>query len=323
MSYGPPVETVPRRSVLAVPGSNVRMLEKARGIAADEVFLDLEDAVAPAAKQDARGLVVDALRADGWGEQLRVVRVNAWSTEWTHRDVIAVVEGAGDRVDAFLLPKVQSAEEVVATDLLLTQLERALGLPSGGIGLEVQIESARGLVAVDAIAAASPRARALVLGPADLIADLGTRTAVVGEQPAGYESGDAYHYPLMRILVAARAAGLQAIDGPYLRVRDLDGMRRAAGRSAALGYDGVWCVHPDQVPVANELFTPRQEDYDHAELVLAAYAWHTSTAGGQRGAVMLSDEMLDEASRAMAGRVAAQGRAAGLVARESFVPPPR
>jgi citrate lyase subunit beta/citryl-CoA lyase len=314
------VETA-RRSVLAVPGSNARMLEKARGVEADEVFLDLEDAVAPAAKADARQLVVAALRADGWGDQLRVVRVNAWSTEWTHRDVIDVVEGAGGRLHALVLPKVQAPEEVVATDLLLTQLERALGLPVGGIGLEVQIEAARGLVAVDAIAAASPRTRALVLGPADLIADLGTRTSAVGEQPDGYDRGDAYHYALMRILVAARARGLQAIDGPYLRVRDLDGMRRVAGRSAALGYDGVWCVHPDQVPVANEVFTPRQEAYDHAELVLAAYAWHTSLAGGRRGAVLLGEEMLDEASRAMAQRVAAKGRAAGLVSRETFVPP--
>jgi citrate lyase subunit beta / citryl-CoA lyase len=125
----------------------------------------------------------------------------------------------------------------------------------------------------------------------------------------------------MRILVAARATGLQAIDGPYLRIRDLDGMRRVAGRSAALGYDGVWCVHPGQVPVANEVFTPRQEAYDHAELVLEAYAWHTSAAGGRRGAVMLGEEMLDEASRAMARRVAAQGRAAGLVPGETFAPP--
>jgi citrate lyase subunit beta / citryl-CoA lyase len=311
----------PRRSVLAVPGSNPRMLEKARGIAADEVFLDLEDAVAPGAKVESRAQVVEALRADGWGQQLRAVRVNAWSTAWTHADVIAVVEGAGDRLDAVVLPKVVSPEEVVATDLLLSQLERGLGLPVGGIGLELQIENARGLVAVDAIAAASPRTQALVLGPADLIADLGTRTSGPGEQPAGYDVGDAFHYPLLRILVAARAAGAQAIDGPYLRVRDLDGMRRVAARSAALGYDGVWCVHPDQVSVANEVFTPQQEAYDHAELVLAAYAWHTSDAGGRRGAVLLGEEMLDEASRAMALRVAGRGRAAGLVPGRAFTPP--
>ena len=122
----------------------------------------------------------------------------------------------------------------------------------------------------------------------------------------------------MRILVAARAYGRQAIDGPYLKVRDLDGMRRVAGRSAALGYDGVWCVHPDQVPIANEIFTPSQDEYDHAELVLAAYAWHTSEAGGHRGAVMLGDEMLDEASRAMAARVVSRGRAAGLASTQTF-----
>ena len=125
----------------------------------------------------------------------------------------------------------------------------------------------------------------------------------------------------MRILVAARAYGRQAIDGPYLRVRDLEGMRRVAGRSAALGYDGVWCVHPDQVPIANALFTPTQQEYEHAELVLAAYAWHTSEAGGHRGAGMLGEEMLDEASRAMAARVAGRGRAAGLAATQAFTPP--
>jgi citrate lyase subunit beta/citryl-CoA lyase len=297
------------------------MLEKARSIAADEVFLDLEDAVAPAEKVASRARVVAALKADDWGDQLRVVRVNAWSTPWTRDDIAAVVQGAGDRIDAILLPKVQGPEEVAATDTLLTELENSIALTAGGIALEVQVESARGLVKVEATAAASERIAALVLGPADLIADLGTRTQDVGEQPTGYVEGDAYHYPLMRILVAARAYGRLAIDGPYLKVRDLDGMRRVAGRSAALGYDGVWCVHPEQVPIANELFTPSQEEYERAELVLAAYAWHTSEAGGHRGAVMLGEEMLDEASRAMAARVAGRGRAAGLTSTQTFTEP--
>ena len=162
-----------------------------------------------------------------------------------------------------------------ALDLLLTQLETTHGLPVGRIGIEAQIENAAGLTNIDAIAAA-PRVQALVLGPADLMASLNMRTLVVGEQPEGYDVGDAYHHVLMRILVAARTHGINAIDGPYLKVRDVDAFRRVAGRSAALGYDGKWVLHPDQIAAGNEIFSPRQDDYDHAELILEAYEWHTS-----------------------------------------------
>jgi citrate lyase subunit beta/citryl-CoA lyase len=162
----------------------------------------------------------------------------------------------------------------------------------------------------------------LVLGPADLIASLNMRTLEVGEQPEGYTEGDAYHHVLMRILIAARTRGIFAIDGPYLKVRDVDGFRRVAGRSAALGYDGKWVLHPDQIAAGNEIFSPRQEAYDHAELILEAYEWHTSRAGGARGAVMLGDEMIDEASRKMALVIAGKGRAAGMVRKaEPFQPP--
>jgi citrate lyase subunit beta/citryl-CoA lyase len=191
-------------------------------------------------------------------------------------------------------------------------VEQDADLEVGRIGLEVQIESARGLVAIDAIASASPRVEALVFGPADFMASINMRSLVVGEQPPGYDVGDAYHHALMTILVTARAHGLQAIDGPYLQVRDVDGFRRSARRTAALGYDGKWVLHPDQVGVGNEVFTPAQSDYDHAEAILSAYEHATSRAGGLRGAVMLGEEMIDEASRKMALVVAAKGRAAGL-----------
>jgi len=151
-----------------------------------------------------------------------------------------------------------------------------------------------------------------VFGPADFMASLNMRSLVVGEQPPGYDVGDAYHYALMRILVTARAHGLQAIDGPYLQVRDVDGFRRAAHRSAALGYDGKWVLHPDQIAAGNDVFAPSQDDYDRAEAILDAYEHSTSPAGGRRGAVMHGDEMIDEASRKMALVVAAKGRAAGL-----------
>ncbi|NKY45964.1 HpcH/HpaI aldolase/citrate lyase family protein [Nocardia cerradoensis] len=310
-----------RRSVLAVPGSNLRMIDKAKGLPADEIFLDLEDAVAPPAKAAARANIVAALNSPGWGKQIRVVRVNDWTTEWTYADVISVVEGAGRDLDAILLPKVLDGAQVRALDLLLTQLEKANGLEVGRIGIEPQIENAQGLRNIDEIATASPRVQTLVFGPADFMASINMRTLVVGEQPEGYEPGDAYHHILMTILLAARAHGLQAIDGPYLQIRDLDGFRRAASRTAALGFDGKWVLHPTQVEACNEIFSPRQADYDRAEEILDAYAYHTSTAGGARGAVMLGDEMIDEASAKMAQVVAEKGRAAAMTRTTSFVPP--
>ncbi len=311
----------PRRSCLAVPGSNPRFLEKAKGLAADQVFLDLEDAVAPLAKPDARKNVVAALTEGGWGDKLRVVRVNDWTTQWTYRDVIEVVEGAGADLDAIMLPKVQSAAHVAALDALLTQIEKTMGFEVGRIAIEAQIENARGLINVDAIAIASPRVETIIFGPADFMASINMKSLVVGEQPPGYDVGDAYHYILMRILMAARAYDKQAIDGPYLQIRDLDGFRRVANRSAALGFDGKWVLHPDQVAAANEVYSPRQDDYDHAENILDAYEWHTSEAGGKTGSAMLGDQMIDEASRKMALVVAAKGRAAGMQRQDRWDPP--
>src|SRR5580765_7748939 len=310
-----------RRANLAVPGSSPKMLDKARGLAADQVFLDIEDAVAPLAKPDARKNIVAALNEGGFEGKVRTVRVNDWTTQWTYADVVEVVEGAGAQLDAIMLPKVQTADQVVALDLLLTQIEKSCGYDVGRIGIEAQIENALGLVNVDAIAAASPRVETVIFGPADFMASINMKSLVVGEQPQGYDVGDAYHYILMRILMAARAFGKQAIDGPYLQIRDVDGFRRVAGRAAALGFDGKWVLHPGQLDAANEVFSPRQEDYDHAENILDAYDWFTSAAGGAKGAVMLGDEMIDEASRKMAIVVAAKGRAAGLVRGERWSPP--
>lgn len=300
------------------------MIEKARSLPADEVFLDLEDAVAPEAKESARAQVTEALADDGWAGQLRGVRVNDWTTPWTYADVIEVVTGvaaAGTTLDLIVLPKVTEVAHVQALDLLLGQLEATHGLEPGRIGIEAQIENAQGLTNIDAIAAA-PRVQALVLGPGDMAASLNMRTLEVGGQPDGYDIGDAHHHVLMRILIAARSRGINAIDGPYVKVRDVEGFRRVAGRSAALGYDGKWVLHPDQIEAGNEIFSPRQADYDHAELILDAYEWHTSQAGGARGAVMLGDEMIDEASRKMALVIAGKGRAAGMSRlAEPFRPP--
>lgn len=311
----------PRRSSLAVPGSSVKMLDKARGLKSDQLFMDLEDAVAPLAKADARKNIVQALNEGGYEDKIRAVRVNDWTTQWTYTDVIEIVEGAGANLDCIMLPKVQTADQIVALDLLLTQLERTNGLEVGRLGIEAQIENAMGLININAIAAASPRIESIIFGPADFMASINMKSLVVGEQPPGYDTGDAYHHILMSILMAARAYGKQAIDGPYLGIKDLEGFRRVAGRSAALGFDGKWALHPDQIELANEVFSPKQEDYDHAEMILDAYDWATSSAGGAKGAVMLGDEMIDEASRKMALVVSAKGRAAGMTRTQTFTPP--
>ena len=284
----------PRRSCLAVPGSNPRFLEKAQGLPADQVFLDLEDACAPLAKPEARHTIVKFLNEGDWTGKTRVVRVNDWTTEWTYRDVVTVVEGAGPNLDCIMLPKVQNAEQIVALDLLLTQIENAQGLNN-----------------VNAIAQASPRIETIIFGPADFMASINMKSLVVGEQPPGYPA-DAYHYILMKILMAARANDLQAIDGPYLQIRNVDGYRAVAQRAAALGFDGKWVLHPGQVEASNEIFSPSQEDYDHAELILDAYDYYTSEAGGKKGSAMLGDEMIDEASRKMALVISGKGRAAGM-----------
>ena len=311
----------PRRSCLAVPGSSLKMLDKAQGLPTDQVFLDLEDAVAPLAKPGARKNVIAALNNGDWGGKIRVVRVNDLTTHWTYGDVIEVVEGAGANLEAIMLPKVQEASHVQWLDLTLSQIEKQMGLVAGSIGIEVQIENARGLVNVDAIAAASPRVETIIFGPADFMASINMRSLVVGGLIPDYGPGDPYHYILMRILMAARMHDLQAIDGPFLQIRDVDAYTEVAKRSAALGFDGKWVLHPGQIDAANAVYSPSQEDYDHAELILDAYDYATSEEGGKLGAVMLGDEMIDEASRKMALVLSAKGRAAGMHRSTEFTPP--
>jgi citrate lyase subunit beta / citryl-CoA lyase len=294
---------------MSVPASSERFLAKARGLPVDEVMLDLEDSVAPAAKPAARELAVAALQAGDWGGKLVAVRVNGATTPWAYQDVIAVLTGAPGAVDSLILPKVSDPRAVIWLDVLLTQVELSAGLDPGRTQIEAQIEDAAGLAAVDEIAAASGRLASLVFGPADFMASIGMRSLTVGGQPAGY-AFDAHHYPLMRILVAAKARGLQAIDGPYARIGDTDGLRSAAGSAAALGYDGKWVLHPAQVDVVNEAFTPAPEDYARAVRILAAYERATET--DRRGAVLLDEEMIDEASRKLALAIVAKGEAAGL-----------
>src|SRR5205809_5892416 len=261
---------LPRRSCLSVPGSSERFLAKGPTIPADMTFLDLEDSVAPLEKEAARAKVVDAIKNLDWGEKVLCVRVNAWDTKWTYGDVVEVVGKAGERLEEVMLPKVQSASEVVALDLLLSQVEAHAGLPNGHIGIEAQIETARGLINVEEICAASPRLETIIFGPADFAASIEMPVLTGGVQIAEYP-GDHFHYVFSKILMAGRANGLQVIDGPFLKIRDQDAFRDYCQRTKILGYDGKWALHPDQVTILNELFSPTQEQFDRALDILEAY----------------------------------------------------
>jgi len=272
-------------------------------------FLDLEDSVAAAEKQSARARVVEAIRKLDWDNRVLGIRLNGWASPWTYADAIEVVCGSGERLDVVILPKVQSAAEVTALDLLLRQLELNSGLPAGHIGIEAQIETARGLINVEEICAASARLEAVVFGPADFAASIEMPVLTGGIQIDEYP-GDHFHYVFSKILVAGRANGIQVIDGPFLKIREPELLRDYCKRTHALGYDGKWALHPDQVTILNEVFSPTEEQFDRAREILEAYEKATEHEG--RGAVMFGEEMIDEASRKMALKFASRGERACL-----------
>jgi citrate lyase subunit beta/citryl-CoA lyase len=292
-----------------VPGSSPRFVEKAPGVPADMTVLDLEDSVTASEKPAARARVVEAVRRPDWDDRVLCVRLNGWASRWTYQDAIEVVGGAGDRLDEVMLPKVQSAAEVTALDLLLTQVELNSGLPAGHVGIEVQIETARGLINVEEICAASARLEAVVFGPADFAASVEMPVLTGGTQIEQYP-GDHFHYVFCKILMAGRANGIQVIDGPFLKIHEPELLRDYCSRTRALGYDGKWAVHPDQVAILNEVFSPTQEQFDRAWEVLDAYEEATGVEG--KGAVLFGGEMIDEASRKMALKFVVRGERAGL-----------
>jgi citrate lyase subunit beta / citryl-CoA lyase len=293
-----------RRSCLTVPASNPRHLAKATSLAPDEVVIDLEDAVSPSAKTDkTRELVAQSLRDGEWQAATIAVRVNAIGTPWYARDLEYIVERAGQRLDCVVLPKVEDPAHVQTLAADLADLERGSAV-GGQIGIEALVETARGLVEVERIAASSDRLQALVFGPGDLAASLGISELSIGAQDGDYP-GDRWHYVRSRIAVAACAFGLQAVDGPYGAVRDDEGFVTSARRSAQLGFDGKWVVHPDQIALANMVYTPSQDQFDRAHALLAELA-------NGAGVALYEGEMIDEASRRMADGVVARGRAAGL-----------
>jgi citrate lyase subunit beta/citryl-CoA lyase len=266
------------------------MCEVAARSGADLVFLDLEDACAPAVKESARATAVAALTDLDWGTTLRAVRINGLDTPWCHGDIIEVVTGARDALDVIIIPKVRSARDVWWVDVLLTQVEANLGL-SRPIAVEVLIEEAEGLLNAAQIARASRRMEALIFGAGDLSASL--RARVDGNfTPVGDYPGDYWHAVRVQVLAAARAAGVYAIDAPYPGYQDEDGYRTEAHRASLLGYDGKWAIHPSQVPLANEVFSPTPEELAEARAIIADY--RHAEAGGT-GAIGREGKLVDAA----------------------------
>jgi citrate lyase subunit beta/citryl-CoA lyase len=280
-----------RRSELATPGSQQKMIAKAAESDADMVFLDLEDAVAPAEKERARAQVIAALNELDWGRKLRAVRINSMDTVWAHDDIIDVVARAGPHLDIIIIPKVKAPRDVWFVETLLAQLEAKLRL-GRRIGLEVLIEETEALARVEEIAAASPRLEALILGVGDLSASQGIRTGHISD-PAMRYPGDMWHYARNRMIVAARANGLDAIDGPYPNYRDADGYRREASWGSTLGCVGKWCIHPSQIEVANDVFAPTEKEIALARRMCDAY--EAAQTGGA-GAAGESGVLVDAAS---------------------------
>ena len=308
MSFTPVPHVVPRinRSELAVPGSSPRFVEKGAQSGADVVFLDLEDSVAPDDKVQARKNVIAALNDLDFGDSAVSVRINGLDTHYMYRDVVDVLEQGGERLDLIMIPKVGTPEDVYALDMLVTQIETAMGRQKR-IGFELIIETALGMRNVGAIAAASKRNESLHFGVADYAASTGARTTVIGGPSRDYvvltdpgeegerhsHWGDMWHYATARMVVAARAYGLRPVDGPFGDIADTDGYRAQALRSAALGCEGKWAIHPSQVELANRTFDPTEEEVTRARRILEAM--HEAQSNG-RGAVTLDGRMIDAAS---------------------------
>src|SRR3954452_22554344 len=287
-----------RRSELATPASSEKMCAKAPTSGADLVFLDLEDACAPAAKEQARGIAVAALRDQDWGRVVRAVRINGLDTIWCHDDIIEVVTGAREHVDVIIVPKARTARDVWWVDVLLTQLETKLHL-TRRIGLEVLIEEAEGLANAAEIARSSDRLEAIIFGAGDLSASLHAR--VDGNfDPVSDYPGDFWHFARVQVLAAARGAGIDAIDAPYPAYQDPEGYRRAATHASLLGFDGKWAIHPGQIAIANEVFSPTEQEIAEARRSMEEY--RAAEAKGV-GAIGSDGRLVDAAHMRLAANI--------------------
>lgn len=302
----------PRRTVLAVPGSNSKMIEKSRTLLADEILLDLEDSVVFSQKDTARKLVSDEVNRGGFSSPLIAVRVNEQNKSIGLEDVEYLVKNSGGNFDSLIIPKVESKEQVVDLDNRLSSLEKLSSLPIGSIKVQLQIESALGLLHASKIAAASSRNLSLIFGPGDFAASIGMQVLHLGENPPDYPGDDAYHYALMHILVAARAHGLLAIDGPYSAIDNPEGLKNRAHISSSLGFDGKWVIHPSQIEIVNSIFSPTQKTFDSAAALLKFFEENLKKDSNASGALLFEGKMVDMASQKMAEMIYAKGIAAGL-----------
>ena len=298
--------------MLAVPASKWNMVQRGASLGADLFFLDLEDAVAPNEKASSRENVIRALKELNWGGRPTFYRMNSLDTPYFYRDVIEVVEEAGDLLDMILVPKVECPEDLHALDILLTSVELNTGLQRGKIKLEAQIESASGLINVEAIARATERLEALVLGPGDYAASVRMPQTSIGTMDEWDEvyPGHRFHYAMHRVVIAARAAGLRAVDGPVADYRDEEGLRKSCLVARSLGFDGKWCIHPGQVGTVNEVFSPTEREVEWAKIVVSAY--EDANAVGS-GAISVGGQMVDAASVKMAHNTLDLARGAGMV----------
>jgi citrate lyase subunit beta/citryl-CoA lyase len=297
-----------RRTQLATPASDERMMESAADSDADEVFLDLEDSVAPNAKADAREPLIAAANDHDWSDKILSYRINGIDTRWWYDDVIEVISAAGEAVDDVIVPKVASASEIHTVENLLEQVEVNAGLEVGSVGIEPQIEDGEGMHNVHEIAHASDRLSSIIFGPGDYSAAMGTPGLDIGQFPD--YPGHYWHHALSECNAAAKSAGLPCLDGPYADIDDTDGFRTSAERANMLGCDGKWAIHPSQIEIANEVFAPDPEVAERAERIVEAYA-EAMEAG--KGAVRVDGQMVDEATNKMARDIVDTARAAGIL----------
>ncbi len=293
-----------RRSELTCPAHSMKMMQKAADSAADEVILDLEDSCAVSQKIEARNTLVQAIKTLDFKGKIRAFRPNNIRTKYFYRDVIHIVEAAGDRIDCLVIPKVYEVEDVLFVDRLLTQIEQNVGLPQGRIRLEVLIESARGLLRAEAIAACTPRMAGLIFGIADYAGDIGAKELT-------REQFQVYHYPKAHTIAAARAAGIDVVDNVTLQFRDIDQCRRDAQAACQMGFDGKWAIHPAQIDAINQAFTPTADDIQRALVILEAYRKADVEQG--QGAIVVGDEMVDAATLRVEWKKLAVARKAGLI----------
>jgi citrate lyase subunit beta/citryl-CoA lyase len=297
-----------RRTQLAVPASDEKMMANAAESDADEVFLDLEDSVAPNAKAEAREPLVQAANEHDWSDKLLSYRINGVDTRWWYDDVIEVIAKAGEYIDDIIVPKVPNASELQTVDDLVTQVEVNNDLEVGGIGLEPQIEDGEGMHNVHEIAHSTDRLSCLIFGPGDYAAAMGTPGLDIGQFPD--YPGHYWHHALSECNAAAKSAGVPCTDGPYADIDDAEGFRTSAERANMLGCDGKWAIHPSQIEIANEVFAPDPEVAERAKRIVDAYA--EAMAEG-KGAVSVDGQMVDEATNKMAQDIVEKAEAAGIL----------